>query len=94
MKVDSKIHRECLDACWLIFSRNKGEIYGVVVDLRPRSILGGGTRTLTVRVVPVNLKTEDRFHLAIEEYLHAVISLADELVIPLACTASEVLEAN
>ncbi|KAH0611108.1 uncharacterized protein H6S33_011535 [Morchella sextelata] len=29
--------------------------------------------------VPVNLKTEDRFHLTIEEYLHAVISLVDEL---------------
>jgi hypothetical protein len=31
-------------------------------------------------IVPVNLKTEDRFHLTIEEYLHAVISLVDELV--------------
>jgi len=29
--------------------------------------------------VPVNLKTEDRFHLAIEEYLHAIISLVEEL---------------
>lgn len=29
--------------------------------------------------VPVNLKTEDRFHLTIEEYLHAVVSLVDEL---------------
>lgn len=32
-------------------------------------------------IVPVNLKTEDRFHLTIEEYLHAVISLVDELVL-------------
>ncbi|KAL0637965.1 Translin-1 [Maublancomyces gigas] len=29
--------------------------------------------------VPVNLKTEDKFHLTIEEYLHAVISLVEEL---------------
>ena len=33
------------------------------------------------RQVPVNLKTEDRFHLTIEEYLHAVLSLVEELVI-------------
>lgn len=31
-------------------------------------------------IVPVNLKTEDKFHLTIEEYLHAVISLVEELV--------------
>jgi hypothetical protein len=31
--------------------------------------------------VPVNLKTEDKFHLTIEEYLHAVLSLVEELVI-------------
>ena len=30
--------------------------------------------------VPVNLKEEDAFHLSIEEYLHALISLIDELV--------------
>ena len=30
--------------------------------------------------VPVNLKDEDLFHLTIEEYLHALISLIDELV--------------
>lgn len=30
----------------------------------------------------MNLKTEDKFHLAIEEYLHAVITLVDELVPP------------
>ncbi|TGZ82191.1 recombination hotspot-binding protein [Ascodesmis nigricans] len=29
--------------------------------------------------VPVNLKTEDKFHLTIEEYLHAVITLVEEL---------------
>lgn len=29
--------------------------------------------------VPVNLKEEDSFHLTIEEYLHALISLIDEL---------------
>ncbi|KAF2276314.1 Translin [Westerdykella ornata] len=29
--------------------------------------------------VPVNLKDEDKFHLAIEEYLHALISLVEEL---------------
>lgn len=32
--------------------------------------------------VPVNLKTEDKFHLTIEEYLHAVITLVEELVVP------------
>jgi len=30
--------------------------------------------------VPVNLKDQDAFHLAIEEYLHALISLIEELV--------------
>jgi len=30
--------------------------------------------------IPVNLKTEDKFHLTIEEYLHAVLSLVEELV--------------
>ena len=30
--------------------------------------------------VPVNLKDRDSFHLTIEEYLHALISLIDELV--------------
>ncbi|RPA89815.1 Translin [Choiromyces venosus 120613-1] len=29
--------------------------------------------------VPVNLKNEDKFHLTIEEYLHAVLSLVEEL---------------
>ncbi|KAF8545399.1 putative Translin-1 [Trichophaea hybrida] len=29
--------------------------------------------------VPVNLKTEDQFHITIEEYLHAVITLVEEL---------------
>lgn len=29
--------------------------------------------------VPVNLKEEDSFHLTIEEYLHALINLIDEL---------------
>lgn len=36
-----------------------------------------------VMIVPVNLKTEDKFHLTIEEYLHAVINLVEELVDPL-----------
>ena len=31
-------------------------------------------------VVPVNLKDRDEFHLTIEEYLQALISLVDELV--------------
>ena len=30
--------------------------------------------------MPVNLKTEDAFHLTIEEYLHSLISLIEELV--------------
>lgn len=30
--------------------------------------------------VPVNLKDRDAFHLTIEEYLHSLISLIDELV--------------
>jgi len=29
--------------------------------------------------VPVNLKTEDKFHITLEEYLHAIISLVEEL---------------
>jgi predicted translin family RNA/ssDNA-binding protein len=29
--------------------------------------------------IPVNLKDEDSFHLSIEEYLHSLISLIDEL---------------
>lgn len=35
---------------------------------------------LTLPPVPVNLKDQDAFHLAIEEYLQALISLIDELV--------------
>ena len=31
-------------------------------------------------LVPVNLKDRDAFHISIEEYLHALISLIDELV--------------
>ena len=31
-------------------------------------------------LVPVNLKEQDAFHLTIEEYLHALISLIEELV--------------
>ena len=31
--------------------------------------------------VPVNLKDRDEFHLTIEEYLHALISLIEELVL-------------
>lgn len=30
-------------------------------------------------LVPVNLKDRDAFHLTIEEYLHSLISLVDEL---------------
>ena len=29
--------------------------------------------------VPVNLKNEDGFHITIEEYLHALVSLTEEL---------------
>jgi len=35
---------------------------------------------MLIAVVPVNLKDRDAFHLTIEEYLHALISLLDELV--------------
>lgn len=41
-----------------------------------------------VIIVPVNLKTEDKFHLTIEEYLHAVINLVEELVDPLSFSSS------
>lgn len=33
--------------------------------------------------IPVNLKDRDSFHLTIEEYLLALISVIDELVCPL-----------
>ena len=39
----------------------------------------GSTACLTL-VVPVNLKDRDAFHLTIEEYLLALVSLIDELV--------------
>lgn len=32
-----------------------------------------------MKIVPVNLKDRDDFHIAIEEYLHALISLIEEL---------------
>ena len=35
---------------------------------------------LTIFLVPVNLKEQDAFHLTIEEYLLALISLIEELV--------------
>ncbi len=31
-------------------------------------------------IVPVNLKEQDAFHLTIEEYLHSLINLIEELV--------------
>ena len=33
-----------------------------------------------MHIVPVNLKNRDAFHLTIEEYLHALITLIEELV--------------
>ena len=33
-----------------------------------------------IRAVPVNLKEEDAFHLTLEEYLLALISMIEELV--------------
>lgn len=42
--------------------------------------LWGEERVLMDDAVPVNLKTEDKFHLTVEEYLHAVITLVEELV--------------
>lgn len=37
-------------------------------------------RTDGFYIVPVNLKDKDAFHLTIEEYLQALISLIEELV--------------
>ena len=37
-------------------------------------------RTDNFFIVPVNLKDKDAFHLTIEEYLQALISLIEELV--------------
>lgn len=37
-------------------------------------------RTDDFYIVPVNLKDKDAFHLTIEEYLQALISLIEELV--------------
>ena len=33
-----------------------------------------------VNTVPVNVKDRDTFHITIEDYLHGLISLIDELV--------------
>lgn len=35
------------------------------------------------KIVPVNLKKTDAFHITIEEYLQALITLVEELVRPL-----------
>ena len=40
----------------------------------------GSKNMLISSIVPVNLKDRDAFHLSIEEYLQALISLIDELV--------------
>ena len=40
------------------------------------------TLILTTHAVPVNLKEQDAFHLTIEEYLLALISMVEELVCP------------
>ena len=51
-----------------------------------KGVQGEAGRLLTIEevgeilTVPVNLKDEDAFHLTIEEYLQALISLIDELV--------------
>jgi len=42
--------------------------------------MSGELLTDHARAVPVNLKDRDAFHLTIEEYLQALISLLDELV--------------
>ena len=45
---------------------------------------------LTLAIVPVNLKDRDAFHLTIEEYLQALISLVEELVSPVLLSPSTV----
>lgn len=62
-------------------------VYSLLMKLGPSLevsslFFGGLAGVLMTMVVPVNLKTEDKFHLTIEEYLHAVISLVEELVNP------------
>jgi len=52
------------------------ERYGLVPDRPIRSLL------LTSTQVPVNLKDRDAFHVTIEEYLLALVSLIEELVRP------------
>lgn len=43
-------------------------------------LLNWGEFTNTICAVPVNLKDRDAFHLTIEEYLLALVSLIEELV--------------
>ena len=51
--------------------QGEGSFLGTFADLAKLKI-----------AVPVNLKDHDAFHLTIEEYLQALISLVDELVSP------------
>lgn len=45
--------------------------------------------TPNVQTVPVNLKDRDEFHLSLEEYLHSLMTLVEELVRRLICVANE-----
>ena len=48
---------------------------GVLLHLNATKVL-----STDLFVVPVNLKDKDAFHITIEEYLQALISLIEELV--------------
>lgn len=53
-----------------------GQALGSWWSSRTRSMMQCDWRVV---IVPVNLKDQDAFHLSIEEYLHSLISLVEEL---------------
>jgi len=56
------------------------EEMGEILHGMPILHLQKRSKKLTCWTVPVNLKDRDAFHISIEEYLHALISLIEELV--------------
>lgn len=62
-----------LMSAWLekVYAEGEGERGNALLTLEETGAALG---------VPVNLKTEDKFHLTLEEYLHSIISMVEELV--------------
>ncbi|GAB7340165.1 hypothetical protein MBLNU457_6642t1 [Dothideomycetes sp. NU457] len=83
-KYNSMWSRQMQDTCFsILFTGYLGGYNHASVPSADIKKAGGRLLTIeqvgTLLHIPVNLKSHDAFHLSIEEYLHAMISLIDEL---------------